>query len=125
MEESGDGYNIRFRHVCGDFGPFLFPKASTVWTLKEKLLEEWAKGKKGQKKIRKRVVCVGGDLSFHKGSYSLLRFFFFTRSFSLTLPGYVPLFCFVLFLLLLLLFCSNNNDYVILMLLLLLVVQWR
>jgi len=43
MEESGDGYNIRFRHVCGDFGPFLFPKASTVWTLKEKLLEEWAK----------------------------------------------------------------------------------
>ena len=43
--EDAEGYNIRFRHVCGDFGPFLFPKASTVMTLKEKLLEEWAKGK--------------------------------------------------------------------------------
>jgi len=41
--EDAEGYNIRFRHVCGDFGPFLFPKASTVMTLKEKLLEEWAK----------------------------------------------------------------------------------
>ena len=36
-----EGYNIRFRHVAGDFGPYVFPKTSTVMTLKEKLLEEW------------------------------------------------------------------------------------
>ena len=124
MEESGDGYNIRFRHVCGDFGPFLFPKASTVWTLKEKLLEEWAKGKKGQKKIRKRVVCVCVGRSFVPQRELVTPSFFFFH--SLFLPNVTRacsfvLFCFFFFFF----FCSNNNDYVILMLLLLLVVQWR
>ena len=39
----GGGYNIRFRHATGDFGPYTFPKSCTVLTLKEKLLEEWPK----------------------------------------------------------------------------------
>ena len=39
------GFNIRFRHVAGDIGPFLFPKATTVLGLKERLMQEWPTGK--------------------------------------------------------------------------------
>ena len=41
MFSEREGYNIRFRHVAGDFGPYVFPKTSTVMTLKEKIMEEW------------------------------------------------------------------------------------
>ena len=41
--EATEGYNIRFRHVSGDFGPYLFPKTCTVLSLKEKVMEEWPK----------------------------------------------------------------------------------
>ncbi len=36
-----DVYNIRFRYTAGDFGPYSFPKASTVLQLKERVWQEW------------------------------------------------------------------------------------
>lgn len=34
---------VRFRHVCGDIGPFLFPSSANVQDLREKLCQEWPK----------------------------------------------------------------------------------
>mmetsp|Transcript_37280 Transcript_37280/g.80558 ORF Transcript_37280/g.80558 Transcript_37280/m.80558 type:complete len:151 (+) Transcript_37280:1-453(+) len=42
-----EGYNIRFRHVGGDFGPYVFPKTCTVLNLKEKIIHEWPKVNRG------------------------------------------------------------------------------
>lgn len=35
--------HIRFRHVCGDIGPFKFPFPSNVQDLRERVFQEWPK----------------------------------------------------------------------------------
>lgn len=42
--EGEEGYNIRFRHIGGDLGPFVFNKNCTVLNLKERLMQEWSTG---------------------------------------------------------------------------------
>lgn len=40
---------VRFRHTCGvDSGPYPFPLAASISSLKEKLLAEWPAGKPGR-----------------------------------------------------------------------------
>ena len=58
----GGGYNIRFRHVSGDFGPYVFPKSCTVFHLKEKVLEEWCRN------YNKAVQAAGSGSGSGSGS---------------------------------------------------------
>jgi hypothetical protein len=52
-------YDVRFRHVAGDIGPFKLPPHTTVEEMKEKLLEAWPLGapKMGPRSGRRSSLC--------------------------------------------------------------------